>query len=189
MGDNAVLIAVDHLGLLWSDGYRRRRPGEDSAVRSGEDRAIFRTGHCQSDSCCGRSAVYVGELLIELVNTKTQTDLTRLSGERRAYAREKSRITDQLTALDTFQSPNAYFDNISLGSARKPSFGTVFSARTASSLNDHFASIAAIDEEINQNRAERSTNERQIELLDATIPLISERAESLKQPEQRSLHA
>ena len=133
--------------------------------------------------------VNAGELLIELVNTKTQAALTRLSGERQAYAREKNRITDQLTALDTFQSPNAYFDNISLGSARKPTFGTVFSARTASSLNDHFASIAAIDEESNQNRDERSTKDRQIELLDAKIPLISERAESLKQLEQRSLHA
>ena len=72
--------------------------------------------------------VNAGELLIELVNTKTQAALTRLSGERQAYAREKNRITDQLTALDTFQSPTAYFDNISLGSARKPTFGAVFSA-------------------------------------------------------------
>lgn len=133
--------------------------------------------------------VNAGEVLIELEDAKVQADLTRLRQERNAANIDKIKTESQLKVLELFPTPNAYFTRapeaeiLNLESHNNP----LLASRIRNALNQHYASIAAVNEEISQNRAERITFERRIAQLGATIPLIAERAESIKQLEIQSL--
>lgn len=133
--------------------------------------------------------VHAGDVLVELEDAKVQADLTRLRQERQATQVETTKIERQLQALDKYQTPQAYF-------SRTPEAGSLIpeaenepnlTTRITTTLNEFYASIASINEELTKNRAERTTFERRIGQLDATIPLITERAEAVKKLERQSL--
>ncbi len=133
--------------------------------------------------------VAAGDVLIELEDAKAQADLTRVRQERDAAQVESTKVNAQLEALENYPTPQAYF-------TRTPGSGSLLpeaeqnptlKARVTKALNEHYATIASIEEEMIQNRAERTTYERRIAQLDATIPLITERTQALMQLEKQSL--
>ncbi len=128
-----------------------------------------------------------GAILVELEDAKPQADLKRLTQEREAAQWEATRLQAQLTALDAFADPSEYFSRDVKLHPLAPESAPHLSPRIIQALNEHYASLGAVDEEVRKNRAERETYERRIAQLDATIPLIAERAESVKQLEAQSL--
>lgn len=133
--------------------------------------------------------VAAGDILIELEDAKAQADLARLTEEDHSAQVEMVRLQSQLGALERYPTPDDYF-------AREPGSAPLIpdvtaeanlSARVTKALNTHYASLAAIEAEMAQNRAERTTYERRIAQFDATIPLIAERAASMKQLEAKNL--
>ena len=133
--------------------------------------------------------VAAGEVLIELEDAKVQADLARLRQERDAANIDKIKTQSQLAALEEFPNPVGYFARTTESRTLIPEAqnNQLLQARIENTLNQHYASIASINEEISQNRAERITFERRIARLDATIPLIAERTESIKELEEQSL--
>ena len=128
-----------------------------------------------------------GDLLIELEDAKPRADLKRLTQEREAAQWEATRLRAQLAAIDEFADPQDYFSRGMARATFAPVSAPHLNPRIVQALNEHYASLAALDEEVRENRAERSTFEHRIARLDATIPLIAERTESLKQLEAQSL--
>ena len=59
--------------------------------------------------------------------------------------------------------------------------------RIDSQLEAHYAERAALEDAAAENRAERLASERRLAMLDATLPLLTERANALAQLEARSL--
>jgi len=59
--------------------------------------------------------------------------------------------------------------------------------RIIHALDAYYANAASLEEEMARNRAERKTGEQRIAALEATLPLITERAASLRRLERRSL--
>jgi membrane fusion protein, hemolysin D len=134
-------------------------------------------------------AVQAGDILIELEDAKVQADLTRLRQERHATQVETIKIASQLQALDEYPTPHAYFSRTLEAESLAPEAESEpnLTTRITTALKQFYASIASIDEESAKNRAERTALERRIARLDATIPLITERAESVKKLEKQSL--
>lgn len=130
--------------------------------------------------------VVAGEVLVELEDTKVRSDLIRLSEERQSMVGEKIKTETQLSTLKKYPRPEVYFSHASRLDPVALEI-SLLQTRIATTLNQHYASIAGINEEISQKRAERFTLERRIARLDATIPLIAERADSIKQLEKLSL--
>ena len=133
--------------------------------------------------------VAAGDVLIELEDAKAQADLTRVRQERDAAQVESTKVNAQLEALENYPTPQAYFTRTPGSSSLIPEAeqNPTLKARVTKALNEHYATIASIEEEMIQNRAERTTYERRIAQLDATIPLITERTEALMQLEKQSL--
>jgi len=104
--------------------------------------------------------VTAGDILIELEDAKAQADLTRLHQERHAARVEKSIIESQLNALDRYPTPQGYFA------------GTTESRSLIRDLR--------IEADEQPNLIARIQ-------LDATIPLITERTESMKLLAKQSL--
>jgi len=137
--------------------------------------------------------VTAGDILIELEDAKAQADLTRLHQERHAARVEKSIIESQLNALDRYPTPQGYFAgttesrslirDLRIEADEQPNL----IARITQALNEHYANVASLEEEMIRTRAERTTYERRIDQLDATIPLITERTESMKLLAKQSL--
>jgi len=128
-----------------------------------------------------------GSLLIELDDTKVRADVERLTQERAAAATNVAILTAQLNALGTFDTPLSYFYRDVRTHESTLDVGPGAYARIAEALNEHFFSVASVNEQINQNRAERVALERRVAQLDATIPLVVERAESIHELEMLSL--
>ena len=131
--------------------------------------------------------VQAGDVLIELDDSKAQADLTRLTQERTAAHWDAERLRAQIDGLTRFDSANDYFARDLRDSTFAPRAPDTVNARGVQALNEYYASLAAIDEEIRENRAEHATSERRIAQFDATIPLIAERAEAVRQLEAQSL--
>ncbi|MFT4582042.1 MAG: hemolysin D [Gammaproteobacteria bacterium] len=131
--------------------------------------------------------VELGSILVELEDTKVLADLTRLRQESSATHRERIRISHQLRALDQYKTPSEFFQRHSDRKTSASDEMTPLNVRIVSGLTEYYASIAAIEEEIKGNRAQKLTVVRRIEQLDATIPLLAERTESIKELENKSL--
>ena len=133
--------------------------------------------------------VDTGDVLIEMEDVKVQADLTRVREERYAAQLERIKVDTQLEVLDRFVTPNAYFTRDPEAEILKPEADQEpdLKARITKALNEHYANVASLEEEMTQNRAERTTHERRIAQLDATIPLIAERAEAVRRLEKQSL--
>lgn len=130
--------------------------------------------------------VAVGELLIELEDAKLRADLSRIMQERYATHLDGIKIERQLATLNRYPEPNAYTSQMSTITPLAIE-NERLKARITSALNRHYASVAVLNAELRQNRAERAALERRIAQLSATIPLVTERAQSLKHLEKQSL--
>jgi len=120
--------------------------------------------------------VKAGDVLIELEDTKASADLERLTGERRFLDRDRLRLEALLARLETGANPPAIEDlPVSVQTRIEKEFRALESQR-----------LALLDE-LSRIRAERQTVEKRIEQIDATLPLISERAQAFKKLAKQSL--
>ncbi len=120
--------------------------------------------------------VKAGDVLIELEDTKASADLERLTEERRFLDRDRLRLEALLARLETGTNPPVIEDlPVSVLTRIEKEFRALDSQR-----------LALLDE-LRRIRAERQTVEKRIEQLDATLPLISERAQALKKLAKQSL--
>lgn len=128
--------------------------------------------------------VRAGDVLIELDNTATGADTARLEAQKRALELDRARITALLTALsDTEQSeqPSRMIDLIAGGIEGADAMQLRRQGeRAAQQLAEVRARLASISERISQRTAERSAIGDRIEQLERTLPLVTERAEALK---------
>ena len=128
--------------------------------------------------------VGAGDVLIELDNTATGADTARLEAQKRALELDRARITALLTALsDTEQSeqPSRMIDLIAGGIEGADAMQLRRQGeRAAQQLAEVRARLASISERISQRTAERSAIGDRIEQLERTLPLVTERAEALK---------
>ena len=131
--------------------------------------------------------VNASDVLIELEDAKVQADLNRFRQERRAAEAERTKLDTQIEALNRFATPSAFFDRDLNSRIMQTDAQPNIVARVTKALNEHYANVGAIEEQMTQNRAERTTYERRIAQLDATIPLIAERAAAVKELEKQSL--
>jgi hemolysin D len=133
--------------------------------------------------------VAAGDLLIELDAEKTRADLLRLRLARDATAAELRSLELQLRAFVAFPAAANYFER----SAGHPLDAAIAATpmpirrRIDSRLDEHYAERAALEDAAVENRAERLGSERRLALLDATLPLLTERAQAMQQLEARSL--
>jgi hemolysin D len=128
--------------------------------------------------------VGAGDVLIELDNTASGADTARLEAQKRALELDRARITALLTALsDTEQSeqPSRMIDLIAGGIEGADAMQLRRQGeRAAQQLAEVRARLASISERISQRTAERSAIGDRIEQLERTLPLVTERAEALK---------
>ncbi len=108
-----------------------------------------------------------GDVLIELDATATRADRDRLVAEQHATLQDQHRLHTLLQALDTGEVPEKIADSL-------------VHQRIISEWRDYQSRLAEIRQQIKQKQAERAATRERIFQLGATIPLITERADSLK---------
>ncbi len=122
--------------------------------------------------------VKAGELLVQLDNTVSGADQSRLVEQKHALQLERARLLGLLKGLRPGKAGNAA-DALAL--VAPPAQAESGQLRMAhQQLTQQFAAyrsrVRALDEEISERTQERNAITERIEQLDATIPLISERA-------------
>ncbi len=108
-----------------------------------------------------------GDVLIELDATATRADRDRLIAEQQATLQDQLRLRALLQALEN-------------GVVAEKTGALLVHQRIASEWLDYQSRLDEIRHQIKQKQAERAATQARISQLDATIPLISERAVSLK---------
>ena len=121
--------------------------------------------------------VEAGQPLIELDATLTGADHESIKDQQLALKLDRAR---QLTILDTLNKDQTSIDHFNGLSEATPEQIRLQKERARSSLNEYLAKIEALKDEQRQRQAERNAVSQRIEQLDATIPLITERAKSLE---------
>ncbi|MCC7411737.1 MAG: HlyD family type I secretion periplasmic adaptor subunit [Gammaproteobacteria bacterium] len=130
-------------------------------------------------------AVRSGQVLIELDSTAARADLTRLRQERLALALDEARLQAQLDGMHAAATKAAPPRPAVPGASDAQR--ALLQARTNQALVRHRAAVATLEDERRQNEAEQAAVRQRIAQLDATVPLISERAASLRDLAARSL--
>jgi len=135
--------------------------------------------------------VAAGDPLIQLDDAKSRADLRRLRVARDAMAAELRGLELQLRAFAAFPTAAAWVDRapghpLNVAIAASP---MAIRRRIDSQLEAHYAERAALAAAIAENRAERLGTERRLALLDATLPLLTERTDALAQLAARALAA
>ena len=124
-----------------------------------------------------------GDVLIELDTTLTGADREQIKEQQLTLKLDRARL---LTILDVMNNGLMTSDKEPVTNDYFTEFGEAISSqirlqknRLQTQLNEYHARNAALRDEMNQRRAERGAVLNRIEQLDATIPLITERAKSL----------
>jgi len=131
-----------------------------------------------------------GQPLVELDTTLTGADRDQIRVQQLALKLDRARLLTIIDTLNNAQAVNNKSETNDKGQVTNDYFSEITSAtptqislqkqRIKSQLNDFHAQQAALQEEKRQRTAERGAIVQRIEQLDATIPLITERTESLK---------
>ncbi len=120
-------------------------------------------------------AVNAGDILVELDPTLSSANQTQTKEQQLALKLDRARIQ---IILDTVNGKEATGYFLELPEAT-PSQIKLQKERIKKHLNEYFSLLEALKDEKKQRRAERSAINDRIQQLDATIPLITERAKSL----------
>ncbi len=114
--------------------------------------------------------VFRGDVLIELDDTSVAADIARLEAERLGATSDLQRLSRLLEAL--------------LVSSAEPPETRIADDLTVRRIRSDWSEFASqargVDKDIQQKRLERAAVAEHIEQLDATIPLVTERAASLQ---------
>jgi hemolysin D len=128
--------------------------------------------------------VDTGQILIELDTTLAGADHVSIQEQQLALKLDRSRLKTILHILNNDKTAADYFNDLSEAT---PEQIRLQKERARSSLNGYQAKIEALKEEQQQRQAERNAVLQRIEQLDATIPLISERAKSLEDMAKKNM--
>ena len=121
--------------------------------------------------------VEAGQPLVELDSTLTGADHVSIKEQQLALKLDRARLLTILDKLNKAQTPIDHF--IELTEAT-PEQIRLQKERARSLLNEYHAKIEALKDERQQRQSERNAISQRIQQLDATIPLITERAKSLE---------
>lgn len=128
--------------------------------------------------------VEAGQPLVELDATLAGADHESIREQLLALKLDRARLLttlDKLNQQRTMDNPQPTTDHFTkLTQATNAQIG-LQRERARSQLNEYQAKIEALKEEQRQRRADRNAVVQRIQQLDATIPLITERAGSLKE--------
>lgn len=131
--------------------------------------------------------VAAGELLIELDATFSDADQQRLVQEwhqaRLDAARSKAQAAFEVRG-DTLRIPRDAFAHIDGVSSEQLA---QHRALLQSQLDEYSARLASFTSEVAQRVAERAATEKSVEKLEATLPIVSERATALKTLAEKNL--
>ncbi len=120
-------------------------------------------------------SVKKGDPLIELDTTGTQADATRLGSEYSTTQAELARAIALVHAMQTQRTPIAHWPKSISSDVLEPQKQLL-----TSQWQQHQATLSSLDNEKLRRQAELIGTEEQLKKLEATLPLITERAESLK---------
>ena len=132
-----------------------------------------------------------GQQLVELDATLTGADRDQIREQQLALKLDRARLLSMLDVLNNTQAVNnnrpvtndhgqVTNDYFAVNTQATRTQISLQQQRIKSQLNDLHAQQAALQDEQRQRSAERGAIVQRIEQLDATIPLITERTESLK---------
>jgi hemolysin D len=135
--------------------------------------------------------VEAGQVVVELDTTFAGADHLSVKEQQLALKLDRARLLKILYKFNNVQSttgnpqnttdnPPSTTEHFSELTEATPEQIRLQKERAKSSLNEYLAKIEALKEEQRQRQSERNAVSKRIEQLDATIPLISERAKSLK---------
>lgn len=151
--------------------------------------------------------VQAGQVLVELDTTEKTADKDRLLKEKQALELDRSRLRALIDAVtsSSFDSrspiadprsrvPDPHSQTPDPSLIDPPAEATVAeielqSHRLRQQYSEYLASLNALHEEQRQKQAERHGIEEQIAKLNATLPLITERAQSLKSLSDKQMGA
>ena len=122
-------------------------------------------------------AVNAGDILVELDPTLTGADQTQTKGQKLALELDRARIQTILDKVDGKEQKD-YFTGLNEAT---PAQIKLQKERISKQLNEYYSLLEALKDEKKQRQAERGAITDRIEQLDATIPLITERAKSLQE--------
>jgi len=139
-----------------------------------------------------------GQPLIELDSTLTGADRDSIKDQLRALKLDRARL---LTVLETLQQGAGSHDKEQFLTDHGPGSTDYFSdlsdaaptlirqqrERARARLHEYFANVAALQDEKKQHEAEQNAVRQRIEQLDATNPLITERARALEELVKKSM--
>ncbi|MGH8579493.1 MAG: HlyD family type I secretion periplasmic adaptor subunit [Gammaproteobacteria bacterium] len=118
-----------------------------------------------------------GDLLLELDSTASGADSKRLAAEELALELDRARVMALLDAIKHQRSDLDSAAVFNIAGAR-PEQARLQSIRLARQLDEYHAKRLALKDEERQKRHEHQAIAYRIAQLDATIPLVSERAEA-----------
>lgn len=174
------VVAVAHGKLVPSGQVKTIQPLESGVVR-----AI----HVEEGD-----HVTVGELLIELDSTSTGADRSALRDQLIALEVDRSRLKTLLANLTEGSAEPATDIEAATGMPwidwpehASPEQSSLQRQRLRTQLNQYHSQLAALAKDEEQKRAELVSIDKQVAKLDATIPLISERASSLQNLVEKSM--
>ncbi|GAB4359293.1 MAG: HlyD family type I secretion periplasmic adaptor subunit [Gammaproteobacteria bacterium] len=124
-----------------------------------------------------------GDLLIELDTTSTQADHDRLEKERQGLVLDQARLTALIQATKRNQEKPTF----TLPLALDPVTEALQKSMMESAWRQHRARVAVLDNTIVKTKAERSVTQALIKRLTETVPLITKRADSLKELVKKGL--
>ena len=165
---NIDIVAVAHGKVVPSDRTKLIQPleiGTVSAIHVKEGQSVKK-----------------GELLVELDATSTTADERRLGSEYSTTQAELARATALVHAMQTRRAPTADWPSNISADILEPQKQLL-----TSQWQQHQSRLSALDNEQIRRQAEMAGTEEQIKKLEATLPLITERAESLKNLVEKQL--
>ena len=128
--------------------------------------------------------VEAGQPLIELDTTLAGADHLSIKEQQLVFKLDRVR---QLTILNTLNKDQTSIDHFNGLSEATPEQIRLQKERARSSLNEYQAKIGALKDEQRQRQAERNAVDQRIQQLDATLPLITERAKSLEEMAKKNM--
>jgi len=119
--------------------------------------------------------VNAGDILVELDPTLSSADQTQIKEQQLALKLDRARIQIILDIVNG-EEVTEYFSELPEAT---PSQIKLQKERISKQVNEYYSLFEALKDEKNQRQAERGAINDRIQQLDATIPLITERAKSL----------
>lgn len=183
-----VVMALIVSALVWSIFGRVEivavAPGK--IIPSGQVKVIQAAtiGRVKAIHVTDGDAVRAGQALIELDSTLADADRERLQSDWLAGALEMARWRAFSGWLETSKTPDllAEADRALAGSDVKPTAGSVELQRAllTQALAEYRSKVASIDQSLARRRAEAASTASVLEKLRQTLPLVAQRAASVR---------